>query len=192
MSYRDTERLKVISRIEHDELTVAEAAESLQNSDSQMYRILYRYRKEGDAGVLHRLRGRPSNVAYGVSVRKQVLRLYRERYADYGPTLFSEKLDAYHGIDVSRQTLMRWLAGASLWSVRRKKRPHRKRRERRNAIGSLIQFDGSNHAWFEERGPTCNCIISTALLFSLVEHHRSPHSKRHFVPFSHATILSSF
>lgn len=160
MSYRDTERLKVISRVEHDDLTVAEAAESLQVSERQMYRIVCRYRKEGDAGVLHRLRGRPSNVAYSVSVRKHVLRLYRERYADYGPTLFAEKLDAYHDIHVSRQTLMRWLADASLWSGARKKRPHRKRRERRNAIGSLIQFDGSDHAWFEERGSACCLLVA--------------------------------
>jgi transposase len=158
MSYRDTERLKVISRVEHAELTVAEAAESLQISERQMYRILCRYRKEGDSGVVHRLRCRPSNVAYSASVRKQVLRLYRERYADYGPTLFAEKLDAYHDIQVSRQTLMRWLAGASLWSGTRKKRPHRKHRDRRSAIGALIQFDGSDHAWFEQRGPEC-CLL---------------------------------
>lgn len=160
MSYRETERLKVMSRVEHDELTVAEAAESVQISERQMYRILSRYREEGDAGVLHRLRGRPSNVAYGVSVRKQVLRLYRERYGDYGPTLFAEKLDAYHDIHLSRQTLMRWLASASLWSGARKKRPHRKRRERRSAIGALIQFDGSDHAWFEERGPKCCLLVA--------------------------------
>ena len=158
MSYRDTERLKVLSRVEHDELTVVEAAESLQISERHMYRILCRYRDEGDSGVIHRLRGRPSNVAYSAAIRKQVLRLYRERYADYGPTLFSEKLYAYHDITVSRQTLMRWLADASLWAGTRKKRPHRKHRDRRSAIGALVQFDGSDHAWFEQRGPAC-CLL---------------------------------
>lgn len=60
MSYRETERLKVISRIEFDELTVVDAAESIHISERQMYRILKRYHTEGEAGLLHRLRGRMS------------------------------------------------------------------------------------------------------------------------------------
>jgi len=43
----------------------------------------------------------------------------------------------------------------------RKKRPHRKRRERRLSFGDLLQFDGSHHEWFEDRGVGCcllNCV----------------------------------
>ena len=160
MSYRETDRLKVISRIEHHELTVIEAAESLQLSERQVYRILRRYRSSGDQGLLHRLRGRSSNAAFSIKTRNQALRLYRERYSDYGPTLFTEKLETYHDIRVSRQVATRWLAEASLWSGSRKKRPHRKRRERRSTIGSLIQFDGSEHDWFEGRHSQCCLLVS--------------------------------
>lgn len=158
MSKKETERLKVLSRIEHKELTVAEAAESLDLSERQMYRILRRYQSDGEQGLIHRLRGTKSNTSYEPEVRTKAMRLYREQYADYGPTLFAEKLELYHDLPVPRQTLTRWLTQESLWAGTRKKRPHRKKRQRRCCIGSLIQFDGSQHDWFEGRGPA-RCLL---------------------------------
>jgi transposase len=160
MSYRETDRLKAMSRIEVHELTITEAAEALHLSERQLYRIFKRYRKEGEKGLIHRLRGRSSNVAYPKDDSSRALRLYRERYSDYGPTLFTERLDELHDIHVSRQTVCRWLVKAGLWTGSRKKRPHRRKRERRSCIGSLVQFDGSHHAWFEDRGPQCCLLVA--------------------------------
>lgn len=154
------ERLKVIVRIEHKELTVAEAAESLDLSQRQLYRILKRYRAQGEAGLCHRMRGRKSNKAFAGELRTKTIRLYREQYSDYGPTLFVEKLAEHHDVSISRQTATRWLSVAALWSGNRKKRPHRKKRERRDTIGSLIQFDGSPHDWFEGRGGECCLLVA--------------------------------
>lgn len=160
MSYREREQLKVVSRIEAGELTVAEAAESIHLTERQMYRLLRRHRQEGDPGLIHRLRGRPSNLAYPGEIRTRAMRLYREQYSDYGPTLFAEKLELYHHLRISRQTATRWLIDESLWSGSRKKRPHRKKRQRRDCVGSLIQFDGSPHDWFEGRGPVCCLLVA--------------------------------
>ncbi|HCA78263.1 MAG TPA: ISNCY family transposase [Bacteroidetes bacterium] len=160
MSSKEREHLKVISRIEAGELTVAEAAESIHLTERQMYRLLRRHRHEGDRGLIHRLRGRRSNLAYAAEVRTKAVRLYRELYSDYGPTLFAEKLEFYHDLKISRQTATRWLIEESLWSGSRKKRPHRKKRQRRDCIGSLIQFDGSEHDWFEGRAPKCTLLVS--------------------------------
>jgi len=158
-SYEMT-RLKVILQIEQGHLTVAEATESLPVSERQLYRILKRYRAEGEAGLCHRLRGRKSNKALPPELRMKTVRLYREQYSDYGPTLFAEKLADYHNVHISRQTVTRWLSQAALWSGSRKKRPHRKKRERRESIGSLVQFDGSPHDWFEGRGPACCLLVA--------------------------------
>jgi transposase len=152
------DRLKVILRHEQNHLTVVEAAESLDLSERHLYRILKRYRTEGEAGLCHRVRGRASNRAFPPEQRAKALRLYCEKYSDYGPTLFTEKLAEYHGLVVSRQTATRWLSRKALWSGSRKKRPHRRKREPRGAIGSLIQFDGSPHDWFEGRGSEC-CLL---------------------------------
>jgi len=160
LSSYEMERLKVIVRIEHNQLTVAEAAESLDVSERHLYRILKRYRAEGEAGLCHRLRGRRSNKAFAGELRTKTLRLYRAQYSDYGPTLFAEKLAEHHDVCVSRQTATRWLSQASLWSGNRKKRPHRKKRECRDTIGSLIQFDGSPHDWFEGRGAACCLLVA--------------------------------
>jgi hypothetical protein len=44
------------------------------------------------------------------------------------------------------------------WSVATRKHPHRKKRPRREAIGEMLQFDGSPHDWFEGRGPVCTLL----------------------------------
>ena len=49
---------------------------------------------------------------------------------------------------------------ANLWNGARKKRPHRQRRERRAAMGSLVQLDGSPHDWFEGRGPYSTLLVA--------------------------------
>jgi hypothetical protein len=43
-----------------------------------------------------------------------------------------------------------------LWQDRRHRlpAPHQPRR-RRDCLGELVQIDGSEHAWFEDRGPPC-------------------------------------
>ena len=74
MSYCERDHLKVIVRIEAGELTVAEAAESVHVTERQMYRLLRRYRQEGDRGLIHRLRGRRSNLP-------MLARSTRKRYA---------------------------------------------------------------------------------------------------------------
>jgi transposase len=152
MSQKELERLKVLARIKSGELTISNTAESLSLSERHMYRILKRYSDEGDIGIIHRSRGQQSNNKLPKSNYDQVLKLYKEKYSDFGPTFFSEKLEFDHDITVSRQTLTRWLREKKLLLAIRKKRP------RRETIGSLIQFDGSHHDWFEGRGPVC-CLL---------------------------------
>lgn len=160
MNQKERDRLKVLTQIQQDELSVVLAAESLHLSERQLYRLLKRYDAQGDAGLVHGLRGRPSNHAYDRIDQAKAVQLYRERYHDYGPTLFSEVLADEHDLEVAPETLRRWLIAASLWAGSRRKRPHRRHRERRTAIGSLVQFDGSPHDWFEGRGPDCTLLVA--------------------------------
>lgn len=159
MSMKERERLKVISRIENHELIIALAAEALHVSERQLYRQLKRYRQQGDAGIVHRQRGQPSHRGYRAATKARALRLYRQRYPDYGPTLFAEMLKDHHRLTVAPETLRRWLIADRQWVGIRKSRLHRKHRERRDAIGSLVQLDGSVHDWFEGRGPACTLLV---------------------------------
>jgi len=160
MSTKERQRLQVIGRIHHSDTTVAAAAESLQISERQMYRLLQRHKKDGDKGIIHRLRGKTSNRGYVPVVRSHVLKLYLERYNDYGPTLFSEILSESHHITIDSDTLRRWLKEAKLWNGARAARRHRQKRARREARGALLQFDGSFHDWFEGRGPECCLLVA--------------------------------
>ena len=164
MSPKERERLKVIGRVIKRELSCIEAAESLGLSERQLYRVRDRYIADGDEGLIHRLRGSTSNFGYGSKARTRVLDLYRERYSDYGPKLFGEMLEEYHSLMVTRipdhETIRRWLLKAGLWTMERKSRAHRRKRERRASLGSLLQFDGSDHEWFEKRGPKCCLLVA--------------------------------
>jgi hypothetical protein len=60
---------------------------------------------------------------------------------------------------VDHETLRRWMLAEGLWSRRRKRSPHRRRRERRAHFGELVQLDGSFHPWFERRGPQ-SCLLT--------------------------------
>jgi hypothetical protein len=127
-------------------------------SERHLYRIPDCYRTDGDAGLVHKLRGCISNRGFAPETRNRIIDLYREKYSDYGPTHFSEMVYADLGIHLSDETIRKWLLREGLWKPTRKGRKHRKKRPRHSAIGSLIQLDGSHHTWFEDRAPAC-CLI---------------------------------
>ena len=151
MSVEERRRLVVLSRVKEAELSLVRAAELLGISYRQVKRLWARYQSQGDAGVVHGLRGRASNRQAAVGLRERVLDLYREKYSDYGPTLAAECLAADDGVLVPVNTLRRWLTQAGVWQRRRKRKVHRRRRDRREQRGELVQMDGSHHDWFEGR-----------------------------------------
>jgi len=158
MSEGEQRRVELLQLWERGELGVAELCVQMEIGERQVYRVTARYRQGGIAGVVHGLRGRASNHAFDGSLKKKVGRLYEKNYRDYGPTLLSEVLLKNHAIKVSDETLRGWLAGK--WVTRRKDRKHRKKRDRRTAIGAMIQFDGSDHDWFEGRHSPCTLLVA--------------------------------
>jgi hypothetical protein len=151
MSQSERDVLAVMKPVREGKRTVAEAARLLQLGVRQARRILRRMDQEGDAAVVHGLRGRPSNRRKKDDLRETVLTKYRVHFADFGPTLASEKL-AELDLDVSAETLRRWLLTAGLWERQRQRDPHRQRRPRRPCFGELVQMDTSLHDWLEGRG----------------------------------------
>ncbi|MGD0897941.1 MAG: ISNCY family transposase [Thermoguttaceae bacterium] len=151
MSRKERKRLEAFSRVKTGGMTLVEASERLGLSYRQTKRAWSRYQSEGDAGLVHRLRGRGPNRHSPEKTKQRSLALYREQYADYGATLAAECLGKEDGVQVSVTTLRRWLLQAGLLDRRRKRRQHRRRRTRREHLGELVQMDGSFHDWFEGR-----------------------------------------
>jgi hypothetical protein len=125
----------------------------------QVFRLRRAFQAGGPAALASRKRGRPSNRRHGESFRRTVVGLVRERYADFGPTLAAEKLAETHGLRVGVETLRQWMMADGLWADRRHRlpSPHQPRR-RRECLGELVQIDGSEHAWFEDRGTSCTLL----------------------------------
>ena len=158
MSGSERVRLDAMGRVKRGELTVVAAAELMGLSLRQGRRVWKRFRSEGDTGRLHRLRGRASNRRLSEDVRERAVKLLQERYADFGPMLACEKL-AEDGLVLSPDTLTALLKGRGLWECRRRRGRHRKRRERRACLGSMLQMDGSHHDWFEGRAAKCVLMV---------------------------------
>lgn len=164
MSTRELRRAEVLARVKNRTLRLVDAAKMLELSYRQMKRLWKRYRGEGAKGLQHRSAGRGSNRAKPEKFRRKVLQLLREKYSGteqerFGPTLAAEHLADEDGLEVSEETLRRWMLAEGLWSRMRRRKAHRKRRERRQQFGDLVQLDGSFHAWFEERGPR-GCLMN--------------------------------
>ena len=159
MSVKERRRLAVLSRVEQGQITLGEASEQMPISYRQARRVWKRYRELGDAGLVHRLRGRAGNRGKAPARRERAVELVREHYADFGPTLAAEYLAARHELVVDDQTLRRWLQAAGLWVRRRKSPRKRRRREPRARRGELVQIDGSEHDWFEGRRGRCVLMV---------------------------------
>jgi transposase len=159
MSERDLRRVAVLGEVTSGWRTAASAATALGLSPRQVYRLLRRYRDRGASGLAHKARGRPSNNRLRDEVRDQALALVRSTYADFGPTLAAETLAQRHGLRVSRETLRKWMIDAGLWLSRKRRRRFHQPRLRREALGELVQIDGSEHRWFEDRADPCTLLV---------------------------------
>jgi transposase len=155
MSVQELKRVHVIRQAMNKALRQREAGEVLGLTARQVRRLIQRVRAEGDAGLVHRSRGTPSNRRYRPALKARVLRLYAKHYRDFGPTLAAEKLAEQQGIMLSAETLRQWLRATGVTHFQRRKRPHRAWRARKAHVGELVQLDGSHHDWFEGRGPRC-------------------------------------
>ena len=160
MSMRDIDRLKVIQAIVDGNLTASIAANRLQLTKRQVNRLVLRYRADGAAGLISRQRGQPGHLQLADGIADIALAIIRDRYPDFGPTLACEKLRERHGISLAKETVRTLMTDAGLW-IPRKQRPPSiyQPRNRRACVGELIQIDGSDHRWFEDRATACTLLV---------------------------------
>ena len=72
LTMKEIKRLKVMSMLEEKLMTRTEAAEKLNVSERQVYRIQKSYRERGEQGLVHGNRGNPS--------RRRVADLFKIKY----------------------------------------------------------------------------------------------------------------
>ena len=160
MSHRELSRLQIFIGLADGRTRVDDAAALMGMGRRQVYRLLQAFRTDGPDALVSKRRGQPSNRAHGGVFRQTCLAIVRERYEDFGPTLAAEKLTEVHGLPIGVETLRQWMIEDGIW-VRRRDRQRRvhQPRHRRDCLGELIQIDGCEHWWFEDRGPQCTLLV---------------------------------
>lgn len=160
MSSKEVERLKIIEQAINKKIKKKTAALMLGIGTRQLRNLTKAYKEHGNKGIISKKRNRISNRSYSCDLKENILKIIRENYHDFGPTLSQEYLLKKHNIKIGIETLRLWMISSGLWIPKKNKdKIYHPPRLRRENIGSLIQIDGSPHYWFEERGECCSLLV---------------------------------
>jgi hypothetical protein len=187
MSSKEVPRAGLLKAALAGRITNAQGARALRLSVRQFRRLKRRFREQGARGLLHALRGRPSNRRLAAPAQEQIGVLMTTTYAGFNDVHLPEKLREVHHLVVSRSTVRQIRLALGRPATRRRAAPqHRSRRPRKPALGQLAQLDASPYAWFEDRGPmaTLHGVIDDATSTPLALCFR-PHEDLH----GYVTIL---
>jgi hypothetical protein len=154
MSQEERDWLEWLKRVRDGAVTQQHAAVKMGVSDRWVRKLLARMKTDGDAVVVHGLRGRSSNRRIDAQTQERVIVLLKQpEWYDFGPTFASEQLAKRHDIHVSRETVRGWMVAAGLWKAQPRKLGEKHFwRPRRSGYGELVQWDTSTHDWLEGRG----------------------------------------
>lgn len=160
MSNKEIDRLATIQRICNKQIKQKDAATVLGLTTRQVRRLVRGYQKQGANALVSKHRGKTSNRKYPEVFKKDIVEHIRCQYYDFGPTLATEKLAQRQNINIGIETARNWMTEAGIWKPKvSKKAVVHPPRARRHCYGDLVQIDGSPHAWFEARGPSCTLIV---------------------------------
>jgi transposase len=156
MTQQDRDRLVALKKARKGLITQRQAADEIGQSERHVRRLLKRLKGNGgDGALVHALRGRQSNRRLEEKTKQEALEILGgDVYRGFGPTLAAEYLASKHGIHAGRETVRNWMIEGQLWHARsqRIEKVHQWR-PRRSRTGELVQWDTSEHAWLEDRGP---------------------------------------
>ncbi len=161
MSKTDLKRLRIVHKVINKQITQTQAGELIGVGDRQIRRLVSRVAGDGDTGIIHKSVGKESNNKLAAELKQNVLNIYKEKYGDFSPTFFGEKLSEIHSIKVSKETLRKWLLQDDIKHFKRRvsRGAVHAWRERKHHEGELIQVDGSHHRWLEDRLDQEFCLM---------------------------------
>lgn len=159
MSSKERKRKVILEDVIQGRISLKDACPRLEVGYRQAKRLYKAYRSLGDAGIVHKSRGKPSGRTHPPSFKGKVLTLYEDKYMGFGPTFAAEKMAEDDKVYINDETLRLWLLDENLWQKRRKRKGYRKQRARRARFGELLQIDGSDHHWFGKSYRRC-CLLN--------------------------------
>ena len=154
LTMKDKQRANVMAGVMDGKLCAEDAGRILKRSVRQVFRMLRRMREDGIEGLIHKNRGKQSPFRLKERIRGKIIALAKGNYRDVNDTHMKELLLQEEGIPIGREALRKILRGAGIVPKRSRRTPkYRRRRERKEAVGVMLQIDASPHDWLEGRGP---------------------------------------
>ncbi|MEZ8236611.1 ISNCY family transposase [Vibrio splendidus] len=148
----------IIAKVALGKVSITNASKLLNKSRRTIERYLRRYRSDGIRFVVHGNTGRAPANKIPITLKQQVQALIKAKYYDFNMLHLADMLEVFEGIKVKRETLRTW--AHEIHHVKRAKHRRskvRRRRERMEAEGLMLQMDGSPHLWF---GDKKSCLIA--------------------------------
>ena len=155
--------IDIIAKVAEGKITIVNAARLLNKSRRTIERYLKKYLKVGIQFVVHKNSGKSPANKTSDEIKWAVQALIKERYYDVNLCHLRELLEDNEKIRVRRETLRCW--AHEIHHVKRAKRRRsqvRKRRERMESPGLMLQMDGSPHRWFGDKKSCLIAIIDDA------------------------------
>lgn len=159
MNRKEREQMIVFEKLLKKEITGKNAGQMLSMTSQWIRKKLKRYRLSGAQGLVHGNRGKPSKRRSNEVNRTLLVSLLKDLWKGFGPTFAMEKLFEIYKIKLSHETVRKIMIEEKLWRPNQKNKSYRKLRERKDLLGQMIQLDGSEHLWFEERAPACTLLV---------------------------------
>ena len=151
-------KLDIIAKVDKGEISIINASKLLKKSRRTIERYLKDYRDKGIIFAFHKNKNRIPVNRISVELKKDVQNLIRNEYFDFNLTHLKEKLEEDKGIFLKREALRKW--AHEIHHVKRAKRRRkpkvRRKRDRMESCGLMVQMDGSTHQWF---GNEKSCLI---------------------------------
>lgn len=162
MSEQELNIKSIMDKLLSRDITEEKASKLIWKSLRQTQRIKKRYKKEWDKGLIHKSRWKESNHKHDPTKYEKAIKIIKEKYLDYWPTLCSERLEEKYSIKVSMPTLRNEMIRRWIWKVKKRKKIDKQftARPRKESYWEMLQYDWSYHKWFEGRNWTkYQCLL---------------------------------
>jgi transposase len=140
-------RKEVMLKAIEGRLTWLQAADILGMTARHMRRLRGKYEEYGFGGLRDGRSGRPRRKRIPVKTISELLRLRREKYADFSIKHFHEFATEKHRLELSYTWTRLVLQEAGLAPRAPGRGKYRRKRERRPMTGMMMHLDGSTHEW---------------------------------------------
>lgn len=161
MSNKELSRYEIVKNLINGEINGTGASKQIGVCKRQIRRLKAKAKKYGAKGIIHGNRGKSSNRRVSKKKIREIEKIIKEKYYDFGPTFASEKLNEVHHLKIGKEKLRQLMTLWGLWKPKPRKnnKEYRSWRPRKEHYGELVQFDGSYEHWFEDRALKC-CLLA--------------------------------